>query len=167
MSTNRPEKIAATTTTNTKDGQLRVKTDGGATYLTTEILPSSQTATYSALTTATHSATRSGTRSLAGHQIEIPRGFAKDAGVMLNAVLSFVMVVSALLVFYHLVMAAFDWITSGGDKGKTEKARNRILAAIIGIVIVASSFAVLTLVLRFIGFTSIEDLLNNVKAINS
>ncbi len=94
-------------------------------------------------------------------------GFAKDFPSLLNAILSFVMIVAALLVFYNLIMGGISWITSGGDKGKTEAARNKIVAAVVGIIIVAASYAVTLIVLNFLGFESFEDLFNNMRTIDS
>ncbi len=98
---------------------------------------------------------------LAPTDINPGRGFATDFGSLLNAVLSFVMVIAALLVFLYLIWGGIEWITSGGDKGQTEKARNKITAAVIGLIILAASYAILTLVLRFLGFQNLNDVLNN------
>lgn len=94
------------------------------------------------------------------------RGFATDVGTLINAVLSFVMVIAALLVFFYLIWGGIEWITSGGDKGQTEKARNKITSAVIGLVILAASYAILTLVLRFLGFSNLNDVLSNPRGIN-
>lgn len=92
-------------------------------------------------------------------------GFASDIGVLMNSVLTFVMVVAALLVFLYLIMGGIEWITSGGDKGKTESARNKITAAVIGLVILAASYAVLLLALNFLGFGSLNDVFNNINTL--
>lgn len=98
--------------------------------------------------------------------ITAPKGFASDLGVLLNSVLSFVMVIAALLVFLYLIMGGIEWITSGGDKGKTESARNKITAAIVGLVILAASYAILLIVLNFLGFGNLNDVFDNVQDIN-
>jgi hypothetical protein len=92
-------------------------------------------------------------------EVKPGKGFATDIGVLLNAVLSFIMVIAALLVFLYLIWGGIEWITSGGEKGKTENARNKITAAVIGLVILAASYAILQLVLRFLGFNGLEDAL--------
>ena len=46
-----------------------------------------------------------------------------------------VFVVSALFVLYNLLFGAVEWIQSGGDKEKVDKARKRITTAITGLVI--------------------------------
>jgi hypothetical protein len=48
-------------------------------------------------------------------------------------------------------MGAIQWITSGGDKGQLEGARNKITNALIGLIIVGASWAVFTLIGQFFG----------------
>lgn len=98
--------------------------------------------------------------------ITTPSGFATDFGVMLNAVLSFVMLLAALLVLFYLIWGGIEWITSGGDKGKTESARNKITAAVIGIIILAAAFAILQLVLTFLGLGSLDGAFEAVTPIS-
>lgn len=88
--------------------------------------------------------------------IDPPDAFAADIGVLFNNILTFVFIIAALLVFFYLIWGGIDWITSGGDKGQTEKARNKITAAIVGLIVLLASFAILQLVLRF--FTGGSDL---------
>lgn len=87
-----------------------------------------------------------------GENIDPGAGFAPDIGRLINAILSFVMVIAALLVFIYLIWGGIEWITSGGDKGKTENARNKITSAIIGLIVLAASYAILQLALNFLGF---------------
>ncbi len=70
-----------------------------------------------------------------------------SAGSLLHNVFTLTIMVAALLTLYHLIMGAIHWIASGGDKGKVEDARNQILAAIIGILVLACTWAVFQLVL--------------------
>jgi len=88
------------------------------------------------------------------------QGFATDFGQLINGVLSFVMVIAALLVFLYLIWGGIEWITSGGDKGKTETARNKITSAVIGLIVVAASYAILTLALNFLGFSDLNEVFN-------
>ena len=109
-------------------------------------------------------------RNIRNITIEPSQGFATDIGVLIQAVLSFVMVIAALLVFLYLIWGGIEWITSGGDKGKTENARGKITAAVIGLIILATAFAVLTLVLNFLGFsggvTGSDNVFQNIRFIN-
>lgn len=56
-------------------------------------------------------------------------------GNILGWALRLVFVVAGLFVIYHLIFGALEWIQSGGDKEKVEKARKRITTAITGLVI--------------------------------
>lgn len=93
--------------------------------------------------------------------IDPPKGFFGSIGELLNKLLTFVFVIAALLVFLYLILGAFNWITSGGDKGKTQAAQSTIVAAVVGIIILAASYAVLIIVLNFLGYSSLEELINS------
>lgn len=90
-----------------------------------------------------------------------PPSFFGDVGELINKSLRFVLVFAALLVFMYLIWGGIEWITSGGDKTKTESARNRITAAVVGLIVLAASWAILTLVLSFLGAGDLETLFNN------
>lgn len=93
-------------------------------------------------------------------------GYATDFSNLFSSLLNVVMLLAALLVFGFLIMGGIEWITSGGDKGKAETARNKLTAAVIGLVIVAASYAILTLILQFLGFGDLDSVFDNVGTIN-
>ena len=132
---------------------LQVSKNGDVIYITTE-----QSATNSSTTTTVTTAP--------SNQIVLPKGFFSDATSLINNVLRIVLIVAALLVFAFLILGGFEYITSGGEKGKTEAARNKIVSAIIGLVILAASYAILTLVLRFLGYRDLNELVNNIGTVN-
>jgi len=98
-----------------------------------------------------------------GEKIIPGQGFATNIGSLINGALSFIMVIAALLVFLYLILGGMEWITSGGDSGKTEKARNKITAAVIGLIILAASYAILLIILNFLGFGDLGAVFTNVK----
>lgn len=53
-------------------------------------------------------------------------------------------VLGGLAVLLYMVMGSLQWITAGGDSGKIEKARNRILQGIIGLAILVSVVGIAT-----------------------
>lgn len=64
-------------------------------------------------------------------------GIGKFIGTLVNlAIVAF-----GFFMLIYLLYGAFDWITSGGDKEKLEKARHKITNALIGMLLV---FVVLT-----------------------
>ncbi len=72
--------------------------------------------------------------------------------------ISVVLVLAAVIFFFMLVIGGIKWIMSGGDKGKTEAARNQITAALVGLVIVFASWAILQLVNLVFGVNIISNL---------
>jgi hypothetical protein len=93
-------------------------------------------------------------------------GYATDFGKMFSSILNVVMLLAAILVFAYLIFGGIQWITSGGDKGKAEEARNKITAAIIGLIVVAASYAIINLIVNFLGFGSFNEVFQNVGTIN-
>jgi hypothetical protein len=83
-----------------------------------------------------------------------------DLGQLISALVGVLLIVSALLAFFFLILGGISWITSGGDKAKMEEARNKITHAIVGLIIVGAAWAVMTLVQNFLGVTIIGGTLN-------
>jgi len=94
--------------------------------------------------------------------VKLGKGFAPDIGTLITSVLTFVMLIAALLILMYLIWGGIQWITSGGDKGKTEEARNKITSAVIGLIILAAAWAVFLIILKFLGFSSYQDLFLNI-----
>lgn len=60
-------------------------------------------------------------------------------------------IIGTIIFFAMLIMGAISWISSGGDKQKLETARGTITSAIVGIVILFASYAVIRLIENFFG----------------
>ena len=73
-------------------------------------------------------------------------------GNVIRAVINLLFVVAAVIAIVFLIWGGIRWILSGGDKAGVEAARNTIIAAVIGLVIVFLTFFILTLVFNFLGF---------------
>ncbi len=97
--------------------------------------------------------------------ITVPTGYATTFGNLISFILRAVLAIGALLVFGYLVMGSIEYISSGGEKSKTESARNKITAAIVGLIILAASWALLNLALSFLGLNSLEGALQSVGTI--
>jgi len=70
-----------------------------------------------------------------------------DLGVLIRNALSIIFFLAGLLAFVYLLIGGLQWITSGGDKAAATAARDRITAALVGLIIIVAAFAV-TLVLE-------------------
>ncbi len=60
-------------------------------------------------------------------------------------------IVAGVITFLYLVWGGIDYLSAGGDKGKIESGQKKISSAIIGLAIVASSWAVYQIILVFFG----------------
>ena len=60
-------------------------------------------------------------------------------------------IVAGLAVFIYLVWGGIEWLTSAGDKTKTETAQKRISNALVGLAIVVTAWAIWNIVLYFFG----------------
>lgn len=67
-------------------------------------------------------------------------------GTIISNALKAIFIVGALAVLLMLVWGAFQWITSGGEKESIGKARGRIIAALVGLAILALAFLITVVV---------------------
>lgn len=67
-------------------------------------------------------------------------------GSVVSTAIKVLVIVAAVLFFFWLVLGGIKWITSGGDKNKTEEARQQITAALVGLVVVFSAWAIAKLI---------------------
>lgn len=74
----------------------------------------------------------------------------------LSNVVTIIFIVGGLLVFFMIIFAAFQWITSGGEKEAISKARGRITWAIIGMVVLALSFVIVRVLGEILGFELVK-----------
>ncbi len=101
------------------------------------------------------------TTALAQSKIEVttanlPAGFFDNPNEMITNLVNIAFVIAIVLVFFYLIWGGIEWITSGGEKGKTESARNKITAAVIGLIILAAAYAILTLTLQLLGYENLD-----------
>ncbi len=92
---------------------------------------------------------------------------SKDPGQILGIIINFIFIVAIILAFGFLIYGGIRWITSGGDKGGVENARNTIIAAIVGLIVVFLAYVILNLVLGLFGtnltnltFPTLNDLVS-------
>lgn len=71
--------------------------------------------------------------------------------LLLHNIIILIFVIAALAFFFMFIIGGIQWMTSGGDKAATESARGRITAALIGLVIVFSVYAILKLIDTLLG----------------
>jgi len=90
-------------------------------------------------------------------------GALSNLELFISNIIGFITAIGGVFFVLYFVIGAFEWISSGGDKGKVEKARNRMMNGAIGLVILVASYAIIGLLGSFIGI----DLLNPAEQIES
>lgn len=85
-----------------------------------------------------------------------PSSFVKTA---INLLLGSAGVIS----FFMLLIGGVQWIMAGGDKEGTEKARKRITAALVGLAIVFSAYALLFIIQSLFGIEVLQINLNPIQ----
>lgn len=78
-------------------------------------------------------------------------------GGLFQWVITVVFIGASLLCLAFLVFGGIKWITSGGDKGGVEAARNMIVAALVGLVITFLAYFIIQIVFTFFGLGSFSS----------
>jgi len=64
-------------------------------------------------------------------------------GTILGYVIKMFFIIAGLAAMLYLVLGAFSWITSGGDKDAVKKAQDKIQAAVIGLIVLVLVLALI------------------------
>ena len=81
-----------------------------------------------------------------------------NLGKVIGGLLQAIFLIAGILVFVFLVWGGIQWLTSGGDSASTQKARDRITAALVGLAIIAIAYALVTIVGPWFGLTDVLNL---------
>lgn len=65
-----------------------------------------------------------------------PNTIPQTIGTLVSIVLSFV----GAIFFIYIVIAGLQWMTAGGEEEKVEKAKTRIMNAIVGLAVTVAAF---------------------------
>lgn len=57
-------------------------------------------------------------------------------GGILTFIIRFFFVIAGLAALFYLLLGALAWVTSGGSKDNVEKAQQKIIAAVVGVVLI-------------------------------
>lgn len=72
---------------------------------------------------------------------------------IIGTLIRLILIVAIVISLFFLIYGGIRWVLSGGDKTAVEAARNHIVAAIVGLVIVLLAFFILNLIGGFFGIT--------------
>lgn len=83
---------------------------------------------------------------------------AANFGSLLGNIINIFFLIAVLIALAFLIWGGIKWITSGGDKANVETARNHIIAAVVGLIIVFLSYFILNIVVYMFTKKSLFDL---------
>ncbi len=70
-------------------------------------------------------------------------------GNTFSQIITFAFVFAIIIALAFLIWGGVKWITSGGEKTGVDEARNHVVAAVVGLIIVFLSYFILNLVVFF------------------
>ena len=65
---------------------------------------------------------------------------------ILTFIFRFFFVIAGLIAIIYLLLGALGWITSGGNKESVDKAREKIQAAVVGMIILFAVLAIIVII---------------------
>ncbi len=83
--------------------------------------------------------------------------------LFLSTFIGFLTTLAGLMFLMYFIIAALGWITSGGEKGKVESAKQQMTNAAIGLIIVITAYSIVGIVGGVLGV----NILNPVKVIQT
>ena len=82
---------------------------------------------------------------------------------VINNALKIVFAVAGFLVLVFLIMGAFQWMMSGGEKEAVGRARSRITHALIGLAILVLAFVIASVIQSLVGIDILKIELPNLS----
>lgn len=71
-------------------------------------------------------------------------------------IINLLFAIGIVVVIAYLIYGGIKWVMSGGDKAGVEAARNHIVAAIVGLVIIVGAFLIINVVLTLLTGSSFD-----------
>ena len=70
----------------------------------------------------------------------------------ISAIIGFMTIAAGIWFMFELLFSGYEWISSGGDAKKLEKARERMMNGFMGLLIIVGAWALLAIVGQFLGY---------------
>lgn len=70
---------------------------------------------------------------------------------LITEFISILTIVGGVAMIFYFVLAALSWITANGDTGKTDKARQQMIQAVTGMVILVAAYGIIGVIGNVLG----------------
>jgi hypothetical protein len=74
----------------------------------------------------------------------------------ISDIIGVITILGTLFFIVYAFIAAFNWITAAGDKGKIEKAKDRLVWSTLGLILIVATYAIIGLIGGIIGLELLE-----------
>jgi cytochrome bd-type quinol oxidase subunit 2 len=88
-----------------------------------------------------------------------------NIGLTIRNIVVFLIIIAVIIALVYLIYGGIKWITSKGEKTEVEAARNHIMAAILGLVVVFLTLFILTIVLTAFGIKWADLTIPNISGV--
>lgn len=88
---------------------------------------------------------------------------AAGFGPLVGLIITLLFVIAVIVALIFLIYGGIKWIISGGDKAALDSARNHIVAAIVGLIIVFLAYFIIQIVGGFFGISILNLTLPTLK----
>lgn len=72
-----------------------------------------------------------------------------DIAKLIVGLINLIFILSVIVALLYLIWGGFKWLTSGGDKTAVQGAREHLVAAIVGLVVIFLSYFILNFIVGF------------------
>ena len=79
-----------------------------------------------------------------------------NMGKLMSNALALLFFFAGLLTFFFIVVGGIQWITAGGDAKAAQSARDRITAAVVGLIVVVAAYAITLILGQVFGINLFE-----------
>lgn len=89
-------------------------------------------------------------------------GALENMETFISTLIGVITVVGSIIFIVNFLLAALQWITAGGDSGKIQSARDKMVQSIIGLIVVVAGYSLVGLIGSIVGL----DILNPAVVLN-
>ena len=78
-------------------------------------------------------------------------GILQNVELMISRGITLLTIVAGLFFIVYFFLGAFYWISAGGDSGKVQKARDQMVNAVLGLIVVVAAYGLIGLIGTAVG----------------
>ncbi|OGG29513.1 hypothetical protein A2971_02395 [Candidatus Gottesmanbacteria bacterium RIFCSPLOWO2_01_FULL_46_21] len=86
----------------------------------------------------------------------LPTDGSSALSVILSTGVGLILLVAVFASLAFIIWGGFDWITAGGNKENIQKARHKLIYAVLGLFIAFSAYFVMSIISQFFGIEFYE-----------